>query len=101
MQCYPWLGTMFQNNRMKVTEYIRGPDLDRWHRETKDPAQLDVALTEITPRFSAADGKTYLFWCEADTNVALKRGNPSARRCTKIDRDRFLRYTTSDSIAQN
>ena len=80
--------TVFENEKMKVTEYISTPGNDVCGiGKHNHPAHLNIALTDMNVRITTADGKTQnfdvqagsTFWSEADTHVAINKGNKPAR----------------------
>jgi hypothetical protein len=79
--------TLFENDKLKVTQYVSTPGKDVCGAgKHGHDAHLNIALTDISVRLTTADGKTKdleipagsTFWSEADTHVAINRGNKPA-----------------------
>ena len=83
--------TVFENEKMKVTEYISNPGKDVCGKgKHSHPAHLDIAITDITGTETGEDGKTEKFklkagttyWFEGGTHVAINNGNKPAKLIT-------------------
>lgn len=78
---------LFENNKMKVTEYISssGNDVCGKGKHSHGP-HLDIAITDISGIEIGKDGKPQKFtekaggvyWNEAVTHVAINKGNKPA-----------------------
>ena len=79
---------VFENDKMKVTEYISTPGKDVCGiGKHSHPAHLNITMTDIKGSVTGADGKTQnfdvpagsTFWSEADTHIAINNGDKPAR----------------------
>src|SRR4051812_39179569 len=78
---------LFENEKMKVTEYTSTPGHDVCGKgKHTHAAHLDIAITDITGSETGEDGKTENFelkagdthWNKAGTHVALNTGKKPA-----------------------
>jgi hypothetical protein len=79
---------VFENEKMKVTEYISNPGKDVCGiGKHSHAAHLDIAITDITTTVTGEDGKVQnfelragsTFWNKAVTHVAINNGNKPAK----------------------
>jgi quercetin dioxygenase-like cupin family protein len=80
--------TMFENDKMKITEYISNPGTDMCGPEKHShPAHLTIAITDLIGVATGEDGKSEDFkipagstvWFEAGTHVVINKAKKPAR----------------------